>query len=152
MLEYFRESWSSVLCCAATLVTPLHLDWTKVVSLLCSRTSIQPTYFPSLGLEEVHDCARVQIWHGWRFQSSFTTLLLNWELCGGDVESYFPLPKLSKGLQINVCKRIKSDPTPSACWDSWFSFSMTAFFSKAGNWSSITEPLEKTNSFPPRLS
>jgi hypothetical protein len=29
---------------------------------------------------------------------------------------------------------------------------MTAFFSKAGNWSSITEPLEKTNSFPPRLS
>jgi hypothetical protein len=29
---------------------------------------------------------------------------------------------------------------------------MTAFFCKAGNWSSITEPLEKTNSFPPRLS
>jgi hypothetical protein len=53
--------------CAATLVTPLHLDWTKVVSLLCSRTSIQPTDFPSLGLEEVHDCARGQIWHGWRF-------------------------------------------------------------------------------------
>jgi len=38
-----------------------------------------------------------------------------WELCGGDVESYFPLPKLSKGLQINVHKRIKSDPPPSAC-------------------------------------
>ncbi|CAK9223357.1 unnamed protein product [Sphagnum troendelagicum] len=38
-----------------------------------------------------------------------------WELCGEDVESYFPLPKLSKGLQINVHKHIKSDPIPSAC-------------------------------------
>ncbi|CAK9224667.1 unnamed protein product [Sphagnum troendelagicum] len=38
-----------------------------------------------------------------------------WELCREDVESYFPLPKLSKGLQINVHKHIKSDPIPSAC-------------------------------------
>ncbi|CAK9875009.1 unnamed protein product [Sphagnum jensenii] len=38
-----------------------------------------------------------------------------WELCGEDVESYFPLPKLSKGLRINVHKHIKSDPLPSAC-------------------------------------
>jgi steroid 22-alpha-hydroxylase/cytochrome P450 family 90 subfamily A polypeptide 1/brassinosteroid-6-oxidase 2 len=29
-----------------------------------------------------------------------------WELCGGDEVSYFPLPKLSKGLQIHVHKRV----------------------------------------------
>jgi cytochrome P450 len=34
-----------------------------------------------------------------------------WELCGGDEVSYFPVPKLSKGLQLRVKKCVKStDP------------------------------------------
>jgi hypothetical protein len=147
MLEYFRESWSSVHCCAATLETTLHLDWTKVVSLLCSRLP----FFGFGGGARLCPGADLAWLEILVFLHQLVTKF-QWELCGGDVESYFPLPKLSKGLQINVHKHIKSDPLPSACWDSWFSSSMTAFFCKAGNWSSITEPLEKTNSFPPCLS